>query len=86
MEKFLLDKDDAALFIIDIQERLATVMKQREPVVKNCIHLVELAKMLHVPIVVTEQYPKGIGHTVEEIKLVLPAYQPARKADLQLLR
>jgi len=79
MEKFLLDRDDTALLIIDIQERLATVMKQRELVVKNCIHLVELAKMLHIPIVVTEQYPKGIGHTVEEIKHVLPAYQPVEK-------
>ena len=79
MQKFLPDKDDAALLIIDIQERLATVMKQREPVVKNSIHLVELAKMLHIPIVVTEQYPKGIGHTVEEIKHVLPAYQPIEK-------
>jgi len=79
MEKFLLDKDDAVLLIIDIQERLATVMKQREPVVKNCIHLVELAKMLHVPLAVTEQYPKGIGPTVDEIKHVLPAYQPIEK-------
>jgi nicotinamidase-related amidase len=79
MQKSLPDKDDAALLIIDIQERLATVMKQREPVVKNSIHLVELAKMLHIPIVVTEQYPKGIGHTVEEIKHVLPVYQPIEK-------
>ena len=79
MEKFLLDKNDTALLIIDIQERLATVMKQREPVVKNCIHLVELARMLHIPIVVTEQYPKGIGHTVEEIKHALPEYQPLEK-------
>jgi nicotinamidase-related amidase len=35
--------------------------------------------MLHIPIVVTEQYPKGIGHTVEEIKHVLPAYEPLEK-------
>jgi nicotinamidase-related amidase len=79
MEKFLPGRDNTALLIVDIQEKLAAVMKQRDAVVKNCIHLVELAKMLHVPIVVTEQYPKGIGHTVEEIKHALPAYQPIEK-------
>ena len=79
MEKFLPGRDDTALLIVDIQEKLAAVMKQRDAVVKNCIHLIELAKMLHIPIIVTEQYPKGIGHTVEEIKHALPAYQPVEK-------
>jgi isochorismate hydrolase len=85
MQKFLPDKDDTALLIIDIQERLATVMKQREPVVKNSIHLVELAKMLHIPIVVTEQYPKGIDNGRGD-KARIACIRASRKAVLQLLR
>ena len=54
MGKFFLDKDDAALVIIDIQEKLAAVMKEREKVVKNCLHLIEIAKLLNIPIVLTE--------------------------------
>ncbi len=79
VEKFLLDKNSAALLIIDIQERLAAVMKQKDQVVKNCLHLVELAKMQSIPVVVTEQYPKGLGKTVPELQAALSSYQPVEK-------
>lgn len=79
MNRFSLDKDNVALLIVDIQERLANVMNMREEVVKNCLHLIELSKMMNIPVVVTEQYPKGIGQTVAEIKDALPSYQPIEK-------
>jgi nicotinamidase-related amidase len=69
----MLDKADAALLIIDIQERLAAAMEQKNQVVKNTRHLVELAKMLRLPVLMTEQYPKGLGPTVPEIREALPA-------------
>jgi nicotinamidase-related amidase len=80
MESFALDKNNCTLVIIDIQERLATVMKQKDPVVNNCLHLIEIAKMLGIPIVVTEQYPKGLGRTVEEIRRALPTDEPIEKS------
>ena len=79
MESFFLNKSKTALLIIDIQDRLATVMKHKEAVVTNCLHLIELSKMFNMPIVVTEQYPKGLGQTVEEIRKALPVYQPIEK-------
>ena len=79
MDRFFLSKDNAALVITDIQDRLAAVMKVREDVIKNCLHLIELAKMLNIPVVLTEQYPKGLGPTVNEIKEQLPVYQPIEK-------
>lgn len=79
VEKFQLDRNNAALLIIDIQERLAAVMDKKVQVVRNVLHLVELAKMLNVPVVVTEQYPKGLGKTVPEITAALPSYLPVEK-------
>lgn len=79
MDKFFLDKDEAVLVIVDIQERLATVMEKRQKVIDNCLHLIEAAKLLHIPIILTEQYPKGIGHTVKEIREALPFYEPLEK-------
>jgi nicotinamidase-related amidase len=79
MKKFFLNKDDSALLIIDIQDRLATVMKMKDAVVNNCVHLIELAKLLDIPVVLTEQYSKGLGQTVEEIRKALPVYRPVEK-------
>lgn len=79
IDKFTLDKNEAVLLIIDIQDKLASVMQMRDQVVKNCLHLIELAKMQNIPVVVTEQYPKGLGRTVGEIQAALPSYKPVEK-------
>ncbi len=78
-KEYVLEAQDVVLLIVDIQDRLATVMKERDRVVKNCLHLIELAKMIKLPVVVTEQYPKGLGRTVPEIQSVLTEYQPIEK-------
>ena len=79
VEKYQLDRNNAALLIIDIQERLAAVMDKKLQVVRNTLNLVELAKMLNIPVVVTEQYPKGLGRTLPEISAALPSYLPIEK-------
>lgn len=79
MERFFLDRDNTALLVIDIQEKLAKVMKMKDSVLDNCLHLIELSKLTGIPVVVTEQYPKGLGLTVEEIRKALPACQPIEK-------
>ena len=79
MEKFFLNRDESSLLIIDIQEKLAAVMKMKDAVVGNCLHLIELSKMFHMPIVVTEQYPKGLGHTVEDLRSAIPGHKPIEK-------
>ncbi len=78
-EKFLLEKEDSILLIVDVQERLSTVMTQKDRVVKNNLHLIELAKMIDVPVVVSEQYPKGLGRTIPELQAALPYYRPVEK-------
>ncbi|HEY3373670.1 MAG TPA: hydrolase [Candidatus Aquicultor sp.] len=79
MNKFKLNKEDAVLLVIDIQDKLAAAMPQRQPVIDNTVHLIELAKMIKLPVILTEQYPKGLGSTVDEIREVLPAYKPLEK-------
>ncbi|GAB4389964.1 MAG: hydrolase [Thermodesulfovibrionales bacterium] len=79
MGRFSLRRDEAVLVIVDVQERLASVMAERQRVVDNCLHLIEAARLLEVPVVVTEQYPKGLGPTVAEISGALPSYRPVEK-------
>jgi nicotinamidase-related amidase len=71
----ILDKDSAVLFIIDVQERFRKVIPDYDELIKNISILVEAMKILHVPIVVTEQYPSGLGHTVEELSAILGKHE-----------
>ncbi len=61
----------SAGLVIDIQERLFPHMAQYENLLKKCLILIEGLKILGVPLFVTEQYPKGLGHTIEPVALAL---------------
>src|SRR5208282_5390792 len=79
MINYFPDKNESVLLIVDIQERLAVTMEMRDAVINNCLHLIELAKLQNIPILLTEQYPKGLGQTVSEIRDALSVYQPVEK-------
>ena len=68
MNKYTLFHEDAVLLIIDIQERMMPVMDHGEQVISKTITLIKTADQLKIPILVTEQYPKGLGKTVTAIQ------------------
>ncbi len=70
MNKFRLTGNDCLLLVIDIQERLAAAMKPeiRDSVVRNTSILFDLCRVCNIPALVTEQYPKGLGPTLPELK------------------
>ena len=70
----LADAADSALVIVDIQEKLAPAMPpdQRREVLHTAQVLLRSAAELEVPVLATEQYPKGLGSTVPEVKDYLP--------------
>lgn len=53
--------------VVDVQERLAVVMPYRDQVIANIHCLIQVAWLLQLPIVVTDQYPQGLGPTVPEL-------------------
>ncbi len=65
-----LKREDTSLVVVDMQERLMSAMPEIESrlAVKNVKILLEAARILGMPANVTEQYPKGLGPTIEEIK------------------
>lgn len=70
-----LDPAKAALLVVDVQERLWMAMapEDRAMCLKNLTILVELARRLAMPVVLSEQYPKGLGPTVPEIAAAVAA-------------
>nr|WP_312578630.1 hydrolase [Sedimentibacter sp.] len=67
MEKYYLDKEDAILLVIDIQEKLMPAINNGDDIIGKTGVLIETAKTMDIPIIVTEQYPKGLGSTVREL-------------------
>jgi nicotinamidase-related amidase len=74
-EGLSLSRDRAALLVIDIQERLAPAMPEAvlAQVLRNTAILIEAAQRLGLPIVVSQQYPKGLGPTVQAIEALIPS-------------
>ena len=68
----LLKAADSLLLVVDIQERLLPVMSSPREVIHNSRRLMQAAQRLAVPIMVSEHYPKGIGHTVFDLREFIP--------------
>lgn len=69
----LLKADDSVLLVVDLQERLVPALAGSEELVRNARWLVDAAKEIGVPVVASEQYPKGLGHTVPALAEAIPA-------------
>mgnify|MGYP001259781388 CR=1 FL=1 len=69
-----LDLSDCVLVVVDVQGRLMQAMNEEDSatVVENTARMIRGAQLLDVPVLLTEQYPKGLGPTVDEILELLP--------------
>jgi len=63
----LLEAGQCALIVVDIQDKLLPPIFKKDAMVKNAQLLIRLAKIMSIPALVTTQYSKGLGATVQEI-------------------
>jgi nicotinamidase-related amidase len=82
MTKFAkrLRPDNAVLVVIDVQDRLLAKIPTAAELVRNTAFLLDVARLLEVPVRATEQYPKGLGPTTAELARRLPGPLPAKTA------
>lgn len=75
------------LVLVDLQVKLATAMPMDDMqlVIKKCGILTQTATLLNVPCIVTEQYPRGLGHTVPELSALLTNVHPVEKTAFSCL-
>jgi nicotinamidase-related amidase len=67
----LLKKEETALFVIDVQQKLFPHVERSCEMMHSIQKLVKGFKIMHRPIIVTEQYPQGLGQTLEGLKEIL---------------
>jgi len=72
----LLSVTDTVLIVVDVQERLVPAVLGRDEIVWNTRRLIDGAKLFNVPVIVTEQYPRGLGPTMPELIAALPENTP----------
>jgi nicotinamidase-related amidase len=68
-----LDRTRASVLVVDVQEKLIPVMWNWAPVEKYLKALIQTAKELDLPLIATEQYPKGLGATMPALRELLPS-------------
>ncbi len=73
--------EECALAVIDIQEKLLPPIFEKERLVRNAQLLVRLAGILSLPILVSTQYEKGLGKTIDEISALLPEVKTVDKLE-----
>lgn len=75
----MLDRKNAALVVIDYQEKLLPKIHNADGVSEQAVRLIRFARELGIPILWTEQYPKGLGRTVDTIAAELQGISPVEK-------
>lgn len=75
----MLKIDNAALVIIDVQGKLASLMENRELLIANISRLIRGTKLLEIPLVATEQRPDKLGPTVSDLATLIPSIIPIKK-------
>jgi len=70
----LCDLQNSQLLLVDIQERLVSAIKPKAAsrMVDNSIFLLQSAAIVGAPVIYSEQYPKGLGHTLSEVAGKIP--------------
>ncbi len=69
--KNMLSPDDSLLLVVDIQDAFTEHIHEMDRVIRRSALMIQAAGLLELPVVITEQYPKGLGRTVEAIQAVV---------------
>jgi nicotinamidase-related amidase len=78
-KSIILKREDSLLIIIDMQERLLPVMADKERIVENALKLLKFARIIGLPVLLTEQ--QNLGATTSELREELKGIQPVIKLE-----
>lgn len=74
-------KENTVGLVIDLQERLFPVVEGRDDLLKNCLQLVRGFQVLEIPLIITQQYTKGLGSTIPQLAAAIVGFRYIEKRD-----
>jgi len=76
----LIPRASVVVVVVDVQEKLFRYILDKDNIQANLVKLIDFCRRLDIPLIVTEQYPKGLGTTIPEMQEALgPEYRPYAK-------
>lgn len=86
MSAFTLSREQTALLVIDMQERMFAAVDRGQEVLQTILKTIKGFHLLHRPIYVSEQYPQGLGPTIDSVQQALGgSYQPLVKTTFSCM-
>lgn len=85
LKQLKIDRDDALFVAIDFQEKLLPAMQDSEALEEKVVKLVKGMNALGIPMIVTQQYSKGLGQTVPAIAEALGEFTPVEKTSFSCM-
>lgn len=82
----LLNREDSVLLLVDVQEKLVPHVLNHEAFVARCEWLLKLANKMNVPVLASEQYPKGLGHTIKQHQSYFSAQECIEKIHFSCMQ
>jgi len=80
-----IDKENCIAVLIDVQERLFPVMGQSDDLLRACLTLLQGMEILEIPLLITEQYPKGLGTTLKDLSDLASGIEPMEKISFSCM-
>jgi nicotinamidase-related amidase len=81
-----LNKENTIAIVVDVQEKLLPHMFNNDEILANCLKMVNGLRAMNVPIVVTQQYTKGLGNTIDEISTAIENFSFIEKLTFSCYR
>ena len=75
----MLERENAVLIVIDLQDKLLDKIPVAEDIIERATMLIKVAQVLDIPVILTEQYPKGLGPTNRAVRETLGDVTPIEK-------
>lgn len=84
----MLNKNNTVLVMIDVQDKLVNMLKENSQIAREkSLKIINAADILKIDTIITEQYPKGLGQTIEDIRnLLKEKYQPYEKTNFSAVK
>jgi nicotinamidase-related amidase len=82
----LLKDENTGIVLVDVQEKLYPYIYNKFKILDNIQKLLMFAKITEIPVILTEQNPKGLGRTIKELMSLIPDIEPIEKYTFSCVR